>query len=155
MLLYIAGHNDLVRLSARHLIQNKGFASMSFETPFIYGATSVFGLEEYVQDKFDSRWGITHHQMSQKLKGCMIDEFGESFILRRFMESYMPIADACDVVVDGCGSTLEREAIKSLGGVVVGIQDGIIRPDDFDHVIDAQTLFACKTFLDSLESLYG
>jgi len=112
--------------AAEHIVRKYPYTRMSFAGPLKEAAMTMFDLspqqvyEMPFKEEIDERWGITPREILQRLG----TEVGREFDKDLWIKNLKSRAEKSEtsIVIDDCRFFNESEAIKSMGGHVIGIK---------------------------------
>ncbi len=111
-----------------HLTMLHGFHRMAFADPLKEAMAATFGIGvgefhcDDIKDAVHPVWGLTRRGMLQQGADALRGKFGQDLFVRRWLNSYLPLADQENVVVTDVRNDMEAEAIINLGGRIVRIE---------------------------------
>lgn len=114
--------------AGKYLIMRHNFHRMAFADPLKEAMAATFGLpvEDFHSDKLKDavhpHWGITRREMLQKGADALRGMFGQDLYIRRWVNSYIDLAEREHVVVTDVRSNAEAMAIRELGGRIVKLE---------------------------------
>lgn len=111
-----------------YLSMKMGFHRMAFADPLKAAMAATFGVsvvefhDDELKDEVHPLWGMSRRYMLQQGADALREKFGQDLYIKRWMNSYIPLADQEHVVVTDVRSDREAEAILNLGGSVIYIE---------------------------------